>query len=262
MKFDENKLFDVNFDFTSDTPHYWDNCWEVDPILGTFYNDPDSASKTLQHYHKLLWSKQLPNGDFLNLKTGSGANYLTWKDMRFSSDSITASFRYKNNRKFMELVANTVPNYNSFVENYIHRSYTIGGTIIFPKHSGGINQSRGCNYFIRDRWDLTLECIRRFYNDENSPLYPALKKDKDFFDLFVDFRSYVDYFFLQDCVSNDYNSIIFWLGNGDFTQNPLPKTVEEYLHWINNELDFVEKRNTRINSYFTKKVESNKEKIG
>lgn len=246
MKFDDTKKFDVRFDFTTDTPRYWDNYWDKDPILGTFNNDPDSASQTLKHYHKLIWSKQLPNGEFLNLKKGSGAKYLTWKNMRFGSDSIIASFRYKNNRKFMELVANTVPNYISYMENYIHKSYTIGGTIIFPKRSGGINQSRGCNHLICDRWDLTLECIRKYYQNENSPLYSTLKIDKNFFDLFIDFRGYVDFFYLQDCVTKDYKSTIFWLGDGDYNKNPLPTTVEEYLHWIECELDFVEKRNIRI----------------
>ena len=53
--------------------------------------DPDSASPTLKAYHRLLWSKPLPNGDFMDLSTGKGF-YLKWKDMYFGSDSITASF--------------------------------------------------------------------------------------------------------------------------------------------------------------------------
>ncbi len=172
---------DITFDFTSDTPRYWDDYWTNDDILGTFNNDPDSASKTLKLYHKLLYSKPLPNDEMLELSAGSGANYLTWKDIRFGSDSIIASFRYKNNRSFMEKVAETIPNYQEYIENYIHKSYTIGGEIIFPKRSGGINQTRGFNHLIKDRWDLTLECIRKFYLGENSPLYSTLLQDKRFF---------------------------------------------------------------------------------
>ena len=246
MKSANKSIIDVNFDFTTDTPHYWDNYWDTDKVLGHFNNDPDVASPTLQRYHKILWSKQLPNGEMLDLEVGSGAKYLTWKDFRFGSDSITASFRYIRYRYMLEQVEKTVPDYISFMENYIRKSYTIGGSIIFPKWHGGINQSRGCNHFIKDRWDLTLECIRKFYLGESSPLYNTLIKDKAFFDLFQDFKGYVDFFFLQDCVSPDYEKVNFWLGDGQFNNNPLPKTIDEYLHWIASQLEFVKCRNKRI----------------
>ena len=44
------------------------------------------------------------------------------------------------------------------------------------------------NWGICDRWDLTLECIRRFYAGEPTPLDSALKKSRVFFELFVDFK--------------------------------------------------------------------------
>lgn len=182
----------------------------------------------------------------MDLKIGNSYNYLTWQNYRFGSDSITASFRYKNYKYMIEKIANFLPNYHEFVENYINKCYTIGGSIIFPKLQGGINQRRGCSRSICDRWDLTLECIRSFYLGKTSPLYDVLESNKDFFSLFVDFKGYVDFFFLQDCVTNDYQNVKFWLGNGEFELNPLPKTIQEYLLWIENELDFVEKRNKRI----------------
>lgn len=240
---------DTTFDFTTDTPYYWDEYWEHDKVLGHFNNDPDSASKTLQRYHSALYSRVLPNGEEMILKCGLVANYLTWKDFRFGSDSIIASFRYIRYRSMIEQVLNRVVDWEGYVENYIHKSYTLGGEIIFPKHSGGINQSRGCNPYIRDRWDLTLECIRRYYNNEKSPLTSVLQMNKPFFDLFVDFKGYVDFFFLQDCVSEDYKSVIFWLGSGQFVKTPFPATVEEYLQWIDRQLSFVERRNKRINHY-------------
>lgn len=240
---------DVNFDFTTDTPNYWNNFWERDILLGCAGNDPDNKSKTLQIYHQLLWSRELPNGKKMELEIGKGRYYLQWEGFCFGSDSIIASFRYKRYRSMIEKVSNLLPNYHSFMENYLHKSYTIGGEIIFPKKAGGINQSRGCNMYIKDRWDLTLECIRLFYLGEISPLYDVLSKEKDFFDLFVDFKGYIDFFFLQDCVSPDYNQVDFWIGGKDFIRNPLPKTPEEYLIWINKELDFIYKRNKRIQSY-------------
>jgi hypothetical protein len=61
-----------------------------------------------------------------------------------------------------------------------------------------INQRRGCHGSIRDRFDLTLECIRRHYLDEPSPLSATLARYAEFFGLFGDFAGYVDFFHLQD----------------------------------------------------------------
>jgi hypothetical protein len=45
-------------------------------------------------------------------------------------------------------------------------SYTIGGMMVFPGNAidgkWTINQARGCLRKISDRFDLTLECIRRY----------------------------------------------------------------------------------------------------
>lgn len=83
------KYIDTTFDFTSDTPHYWDNFWQNCDGLGCGSADPDSKSPTLRMYHKILWSKRLPNGEFLDLQKGENSNdYLIWKDFNFGSDSI------------------------------------------------------------------------------------------------------------------------------------------------------------------------------
>lgn len=240
-------ILDTTFDFTTDTPKYWDKYWEFDSLLGSINNDPDSASKMMQNYQKILWSKTLPNGEIMELKIGSGSRYLTWKNFRFGSDSITTSFRYVRYRFMIEQVAEYLSDYHQFMETYIHKTYTIGGAIIFPKQHGGINQMRGWNYKIKDRWDLTLECIRRYYQKEENPLYSVLLKNKDFFDLFVDFKGYVDFFCLQDCVTEDYK-VDFWLKHEGFESNPLPDTVDKYLLWMKKQIEFVEKRNKRIDN--------------
>jgi hypothetical protein len=45
--------------------------------------------------------------------------------------------------------------------------YTIGAMMLWPSRSANgllsINGARGLNAKIKDRMDLTLECIRRFY---------------------------------------------------------------------------------------------------
>ena len=153
----------------------------------------------------------------------------------------------------MEKIGPFIPSFSEYLENYLHKTYTIGGTIIFPKHRGSINQARGCSSKIRDRWDLTLECISRYYRGESSPLDNVLRKDKSFFDLFIDFKGYVDFFFLQDCVDKDYR-VKLWLDTPLFEDNPMPTNVEDYCRWINSQLDFVEKRAKRISDYCKKNV--------
>ena len=89
-----------------------------------------------------------------------------------------------------------------------------------------------------------------FYKGEDSPLYRTLLRDRSFFELFIDFKGYVDFFFLQDCVSENYDRVRFLIGNGDFGENPLPGSVPEYLLWMERQMDFLEKRNARIAANF------------
>lgn len=140
---------DISFDFTSDTPGYWDGFWERNNGLGKGGKDPDAMSKTLQRYHQILWSRELPNGEKMELVAGCGSKYLTWKQFRFGSDSITASFRYNRYISMLQQVEEKLPNYKMYVEEYLRKMYTIGGTIIFPERMGGINQSKGFNFLSR-----------------------------------------------------------------------------------------------------------------
>ena len=207
--------------------------------------DPDSASPTLRAYHQLLWSKPLPNGQ--EMKLGIEKNCLKWGDIWFGCDSITASFLHWR-FPLKEYVEQNIPNFAEWKNNYWHKTYTIGGSIIFPMHRWSMNQARGCSVKICDRWDLTLECIRRFDAGESTPLDKALEKDRDFFSLFVDFKGYVDFFLLQDCVDEKYN-VKKWLDTNHFDSMPMPKNIDEYYKWIDTQLDFVAKRGKRIEDY-------------
>lgn len=236
---------DVDFDFTNDTPNYWENFWGDDD-LGYSSKDPDSKSQTLRNYHRLLWSRELPCGKKMNLSDGKSKYYLKWDELYLGSDSILVSFRHEDKAKVLNEVRQKVADYHSFVEKYVRDFYTIGGMIVFPQHRYSFNCARGCNKRICDRWDLTLECIRRFYQGGESPLSKALDRDRDFFNLFVDFKGYVDYFFLRDCVDENYTHVDLWLGDEFFEKNPFPHNAEEYLNWISKEYDFLRKRNRRI----------------
>ncbi len=240
------KDIDVSFDFTTDSPGYWDGFWDRNDGLGGGGSDPDSVSPTLQKYHQYLWSKPLPNGEIMDLKAGYGLYYLTWKDFRFGSDAIIVSFRYKKYRYIIDQVFDILGDYKTWYDERLRKSYTIGGMVIFPKHRMSMNQLRGTNFLISDRWDLTLECIRRYYYGEQSPLYDVIDSDRAFYELFVDFKGYVDFFLLQDCVSDDYSKVDIWCGNTDFVDSGLPKTVDEYFNFMDKEFLFLEKRNKRI----------------
>ncbi len=245
-------MIDSSFDFTSDSPGYWDGFWDRNDGLGYGGSDPDNASPTLHRYHQILWSRELPNGEKMDLQRGSGPYYLTWRDFRFGSDTIIVGFRYKKYRYMMDQVAERVGDFKAYFEDLLRRCYTIGGTIIFPKHPNSMNQNKGTNALISDRWDLTLECIRRYYNGERSPLYDTINRDRSFFELFVDFRGYVDFFLLQDAVSEDYSSVNIWIGDASFTECGLPKTLDEYFEFIDKEFRFLDMRNARIKEFAEK----------
>ena len=71
--------------------------------------DPDSASETLKAYHKMLWSKPLPNGQMMELSTGKGF-YLKWNDLYFGSDSIIVSFMHEG-YKHRQMIADSIPDF-------------------------------------------------------------------------------------------------------------------------------------------------------
>lgn len=225
----ELRHIDISFDFQTDTREG---------------KDPDSDSKTLRAYQQLIWSKPLPNGEMMNLEIVKG--FLKWRDMWFGSDSITASFLHA--RFPLRKEVESRPDFAQWKKEYWHKTYTIGGEIIFPMVRWSMNQARGCSIKICDRWDLTLECIRRFYLGELTPLDKALEKSSEFFKLFVNFKGYVDFFLLQDCVDDNYN-VKLWLKTPLFVSKPMPQNMDEYYKWINSQLDFVEKRGKRIMEY-------------
>lgn len=108
---------------------------------------------------------------------------------------------------------------------------------------------RGLNHKINERIDLTLECIKRYYLNEESPMTDCLNGYSDFFDLYNDFKGYVEFFFFQDLVNEDYTRVKYLHPFDDFKYNSLPNTVEEYLIYKNKTIDFINKRNKRINNW-------------
>ena len=178
-------IIDTNFNFYSDTPKG---------------KDPDSFSPTLRKYHKLLWSKSLPGNKIFTLNDNRSNSYLYHKsklgEFHLSSDAITHT--YSNVRRMSHIISQ-IP--DKEIKDFYSLCSTIGAYIIFPSNRINnkmtINGSRGLNKYIKDRFDLTLECVRRYYLGEDSPLVETLDRYSDFFSLFVNFENYLSFFYYK-----------------------------------------------------------------
>jgi len=232
---------DITFDFRSDTPPG---------------KDPDAFSSTLRKYHQLLWSKPLPSGVVFELVDTTAQVYLHHAseigEFFLSSDSVVPSFtrELKMAHILKQISAEALATFNTV-------GYTIGGMMVFPGNridgKMTINGARGFHPRIKDRFDLTVECIRRHYRGESSPLEKTLARYADFFNLFTDFRRYVDFFLLQDLVTADFSAVKFFLPFVDFTTSPLPNSKEAYLAYKQQAIEFIQARNQRIQEYCEKK---------
>ena len=224
---------DVTIDFLADTPQG---------------KDPDKVNATLRKYHKLLWSKPLPSGAMFDLVDTKAGAYLYHHsqlgEFWLTSDCVAPSFR--NNSRLSQLLEQIPEARDSFVSI----SYTIGGMMVFPgKKVGGkmtINGERGFKSQIKDRFDLTVECIRRHYLNEESPLSDVLGRYADFFRLFGDFRGYVEFFLLQDLVTDDFSAVKFFSPFDNFQSSPVPNSMDAYLDYRSRAISFIESRNNRI----------------
>ncbi|MDR2162906.1 MAG: hypothetical protein LBO70_03045 [Clostridiales Family XIII bacterium] len=144
----------------------------------------------------------------------------------------------------------------SFPPNEISAFYdlasTIGGYVVFPANKidgkPTINGARGMSALLRDRFDLALECIRRWYDSSDSPLSEVLDRYSEFLMLFGDFTEYVDFFLLRDLIDEN-GKVAYWLPFSDFgKREPLPANVDEYQKYMENASAFTNARNARINN--------------
>ena len=213
--------------------------------------DPDRYSRKLKNAHKILWSKKLPNGKEFFLRDGEQNNLLpNIGDFKLSSDSIIHSLVHTN--KVSEIIYEY--HTDNSKEELLKKFSTTAGYIVFPSNridnKMTINGARGCNTKISDRFDLTLECIRMHYKGKNNPLSEVLSGYKDFFDLFNDFKGYVEFFFLNDLVEDNFSKVLFFLPfNGEFINYPLPKNTKEYESYIQKNLVFLRARKQRIKNW-------------
>lgn len=226
-------LIDTSFDFRTDSSG----------------KDPDTYSPTLRRYHRILWSKPLPGGQLFGLDDTFPGAYLHHAsqigEFFLSSDSVIPTFtRWGFAKTHPELYTEE---YNGA---FMALSYTIGGMMVFPGNriegKWTINQARGCLKKISDRFDLTLECIRRHYEGGNSPLGDTLARYRDFFALFESFSGYVEFFLLQDLVNDSCSKVTFSMPFEDFRSPAAPMSHDTYSEYRRRTIEFIEARNRRI----------------
>lgn len=226
---------DTTFDFRRDSPK----------------GDPDKYSPTLHAYHQLLWSKPLPSGSPFTLEDGRPGNYLVHQSdlgrFTLSSDASIATLRKRAKPLVEQLGKDALAEFQAF-------GYTIGGMMLFPSNKVDrkmtLNGARGWHPRIADRLDLTIECIRRHYQGESSPLSDTLMRYQNFFALFGDFAGYIDHFLLQDLVTEDGESVLFFMPFDDFKKPHVPRDVETYGEYRRRSIEFVKARNRRIDDYW------------
>jgi hypothetical protein len=226
---------DITFDFRTDAT-----------------GDPDASSPTLLRYHQLLWSKPLPSGRPFQLTPRSRTPYALLHDsdlgtFYLTSDAVLPTF---TRRRDMQAIIAQLPPADIDALNTI--TYTIGGMVLWPGDQidgkWTINQARGCVRRIADRFDLTVECIRRHYEgDTTHPLADTFGRYRDFFGLFGSFAGYVDFWLLDDLVDSD-GGVKLFLPSEDFTLPSVPRSHPDYLAFCEHTIEFVTARNERIHN--------------
>ena len=235
------RVFDALFDYKTDNPA------RTNP-------DADRDSPRLRLDHELLWTKKLDSGDLFAPAPPPppGKNYLVTVSSGsghcFGSDAITQSYtRWSRPRSLVDAIASLDEDEKA---RYLNPPYTIGSAMIWPVRSKDrptINQARGTRSKLDDRMDLTLECIRRHYAGEpESPLADVLHAYSDFFALFTGFAEFVDFFHLQDLVTDDYAAVKFFLPFDNFNHRGTPASVEDYVAFREAVLEFIASRGQRM----------------
>lgn len=134
--------------------------------------DPDKYNADLRESHCLLWSKPLPDGWPLELETDH-SGYLKIVSL--------PGRRTLGSDNFATTHANALPTLarglDGFAQGHLCAFCTIGGYTVFPnglaqqlpvRVNGGVrrwtvNQARGMDRRIADRFDLTIKAISLFY---------------------------------------------------------------------------------------------------
>ena len=230
--------------------------------------DPDGVNVQLRASHRLLWSKALPGGQVLELSALKWSDYLIVVSLpggwTVGSDNFAVTH------------ANALPTLSRgldrFADAHLCELCAIGGYIVFPNQRAqqlptsaneaarrwSVNQARGMERRISDRFDLTLEAIRLFYQGivqrSQNPIGDVLEAYRWWFDLFGKgadgFLEFADFFFLTPMLDGEGRVRAFGPLGLAFDR-ALPKGDEAaYRAYIADQLAFVRRRNELIQHWW------------
>jgi hypothetical protein len=242
----------------------------IDPDLdfASYYHDggdPDRDCERLYQWHRALWGRAVAGvGPFeleivydrgyeMRLRVGDGT------ELRLASDGIIPTWSTPG--WTMRFAPHLVAEIERDENDFYRIASTIGGYIVFPRNRMGqtgptINQARGKHPAIADRFDLTLECIRRHYSEPaaENPLGARLAYYNDFFALFGDFDTYVSFFLLDDLITEGRNAVKSLMTGESLTAFSMPAfatSAQEYAEYRQRSISFVTARNERIRKIAT-----------
>ena len=235
---------------------YVNYCFNDDVKVG---QDPDKLSQKLAIHHQILWSKKTASGNDLKFTPSfeNGAyrlHYLVNGIDKIATSDCIANSHIENNKskKYTEYREKMKKELPGKEEEYERIGRTIGGHIIFPGivepgANRTINVIRGL--VMKDRIDLTLEAIKRFYDDseDKNPLINVLNATKYFYDLFGSFKNFIDFFLLNDYVDDNYNVKFLLPFSGSFSDAHYePRNYDECKILTIKTIELCKKRNDRI----------------
>lgn len=299
--------------FADDVKNFWNKFydWQQGESFYTSDIDPDQKSKMLYDAHQRLWNKQRNISEVHIIRNGNAYQLdgmINDKRLSLGSDSIMSIYWHWFHRNYpykpmpeamKDMIGDIIDrveykeieeqyivkkeerkcnekfgDWQKFIWCYLQKANTIGGFILFPRHRNSINQFRGSKP-ISDRFDLTLECIKRYYdkNNQENPLYKVLQKDEEFFKMLGrkenGFKNYVDFFLLNPWVEEDekhnyhvknllHNNEkeneernVKTLDNWDFSQEPLPQDSDEWWIFYRNIMNRLDARNQQIAEFLS-----------
>lgn len=205
------------------------------------YEDPDALSLKLYETLQAIWGRVLGLEEIV-WDEHYGCYYFDNKSdgMQYSSDYIGPSATRAFQMGVDDLTVGTA----------IKECRTIGGHMIWPRHTANINTSRG--KAACDRIDITLLEIKDFYESNFSEkaflsqaIRNALVKDKEWFKKFRDFVGFCNNFLLVGSFVDENYQVVKLAGI-----NPenafIPESQEKYRRFIQENIDAVKRRNEVI----------------
>lgn len=222
-------------------------------------SDPDRYSARLYKWHQALWSRPVDGVDPVECEVVWDGGYTmrmttsTGRAFRLASDGLLQT--WSSPGWHWRFQADLIEEILADRDDFYRTASTIGGYLLWPLNDPGqtgrsINQTRGTTIAIADRFDLTLECVRRHYlaPDSINPLGECLSRYAPFFEVFGDFETYVRFWLLDDLLTPDGGVRSFITGEAIDEIRPIgvAQSVEEYVRFREGSIAFVTARNERI----------------